>query len=97
MNETPNDSDKLAKEAKATRTSRYLRMVAILFLVVYILLVLYNWRNNNNSLSDILSSFGLIFLILGMIVGEEKKVPYYILLVVGMILLLSALGRLIFS
>ena len=96
MNETPNDSDKPAKEAKATRASRYTWMVAILIAVVYILLVLYNWRNNVSHLSGILTPLGMIFLVLAMIVGEEKKVPHYILVGIAMILILSELAWLIF-
>lgn len=98
MNETPNDSDKAAKEAKATRMLRYICMFIILLSVVNILLVLYNSRNNVSHLSGILLPLGMIFfgLAMPMIVDKEKKVPAIILVGIAMILILSELGWEIF-
>ncbi len=98
MNETLNDSDKDVKGFNWTRTLRYLHMILIPFFVFLILLNLYDWQNDGKSrLNIVLLLSGFIFFGLASIIGTEKKVPYYILEGIGMILILSPLALWIFS
>lgn len=90
MNEI-NGSPDGEKKAKMMRTLRYIWMVLIPLFGIILLLNLYNWKYNNNSLSGIFSPLTFIFLGLASIVGKEKKALHYIFLGIAIISLLAGI------
>jgi hypothetical protein len=79
MNEI-NDSDKVEKKAKTMRPIRYIWMFLIALFGILLLLDLYNWKYNGDSLTGIFTSLTFIFLSLVSIVDKEKKILHYIFL-----------------
>jgi polyferredoxin len=94
MNEI-NDSDKAEKKAKTMRMLRYIWMFLISLFGILLLLNLYNWKYNGDSLTVIFTPLTFIFLGLASIVDKEKKVLHYVFLSIAAFWLLLGLTLLI--